>query len=106
MRIGIGLPNPVPGCPGDLLPRLAQAAEQRGFAVLTTIDRVAFPSQDPLIALAAAAAVTAQIELMPNILLVPTRNAVLLAKQAASIAGISGGRFTLGVGVGARPDDF
>jgi alkanesulfonate monooxygenase SsuD/methylene tetrahydromethanopterin reductase-like flavin-dependent oxidoreductase (luciferase family) len=106
MRIGVGLPNPVPGCPGDLLPRWAAAAEARGFPTLATIDRVAFPNHDSLIALAAAAAVTERIELLPNILLAPTRNAVLLAKETATVASISGGRLTLGVGVGARPDDF
>jgi alkanesulfonate monooxygenase SsuD/methylene tetrahydromethanopterin reductase-like flavin-dependent oxidoreductase (luciferase family) len=106
MRVGIGLPNPVPECPGELLPRWAAAADARGFTTLATIDRVAFPNHDSLIALAAAAAVTERIELMPNILLVPTRNAVLLAKETASIASISGGRLTLGVGVGGRPDDF
>jgi alkanesulfonate monooxygenase SsuD/methylene tetrahydromethanopterin reductase-like flavin-dependent oxidoreductase (luciferase family) len=106
MRIGIGLPNPVPGCPGDLLPRWAATAEGRGFPTLATIDRVAFPNHDSLIALTAAAAVTNRIEVMPNILLVPTRHAVLLAKETASLASISGGRLTLGVGVGGRKDDF
>jgi alkanesulfonate monooxygenase SsuD/methylene tetrahydromethanopterin reductase-like flavin-dependent oxidoreductase (luciferase family) len=106
MRIGIGLPNPVPDCPGDLLPKWAAAAEARGFSTLATIDRVAFPSHDSLISLAAAAAVTERIELMPNILLVPTRDPVLLAKEAASVGSISDGRLTLGVGVGGREDDF
>jgi alkanesulfonate monooxygenase SsuD/methylene tetrahydromethanopterin reductase-like flavin-dependent oxidoreductase (luciferase family) len=106
MRIGIGLPNPVPGCPGDLLPKWAAAAEGRGFPILATIDRVAFPNHDSLIALAAAAAVTERIELLPNILIAPTRNPVLLAKEAATVASISGGRLTLGVGVGGRQDDF
>jgi len=40
------------------------------------------------------------------VLLGPTRNPVLLAKEAASVDQISGGRFILGVAVGARPDDF
>jgi alkanesulfonate monooxygenase SsuD/methylene tetrahydromethanopterin reductase-like flavin-dependent oxidoreductase (luciferase family) len=106
MRFGIGLPNPVPGCPGDLLPRWAAAADRRGFPTLATIDRVAFPNHDSLIALAAAAAVTERIELLPNILLLPTRDPVLLAKEAATVASISGGRLTLGVGIGGRPDDF
>jgi alkanesulfonate monooxygenase SsuD/methylene tetrahydromethanopterin reductase-like flavin-dependent oxidoreductase (luciferase family) len=106
MRIGIGLPNPVPGCPGDLLPKWAATAEARGFPILATIDRVAFPNHDSLSALAAAAAVTERIELLPNILLVPTRDPVLLAKETATIASISGGRLTLGVGVGGRQDDF
>jgi alkanesulfonate monooxygenase SsuD/methylene tetrahydromethanopterin reductase-like flavin-dependent oxidoreductase (luciferase family) len=106
MRIGIGLPNPDPSCPGHLLPRWAMAAEECGFTTLATIDRVAFPNHDSLIALAAAAAVTDRIELLPNILLVSTRNPVLLAKETATLASLSRGRLTLGVGVGGRPDDY
>jgi alkanesulfonate monooxygenase SsuD/methylene tetrahydromethanopterin reductase-like flavin-dependent oxidoreductase (luciferase family) len=82
------------------------AAEERGFTTLATIDRVAFPNHDSLIALAAAAAVTERIELLPNIFLVPTRDPVLLAKETATLASISRGRLTLGVGVGGRPDDY
>jgi alkanesulfonate monooxygenase SsuD/methylene tetrahydromethanopterin reductase-like flavin-dependent oxidoreductase (luciferase family) len=82
------------------------AAEERGFTTLATIDRVAFPNHDSLIALAAAAAVTERIELLPNIFLVPTRDPVLLAKETATLTSISRGRLTLGVGVGGRPDDY
>ena len=106
MRIGIGLPNPVPGCPGSLLPQWAVTAEQRGYSSLATIDRVAFPTHDSLTSLAAAAAVTERIGLLTNILVLPTRHPVLLAKEAATVAGVSGGRLTLGIGVGSREDDF
>ena len=106
MHIGIGMPNPVPNCPGPLLPAWAAAAERRGFSTLATIDRVAFGNHDSMIALAAAAGVTERIELLTNILLLPTRDPVLIAKEAATIAAISQGRFTLGIGVGGREDDF
>jgi alkanesulfonate monooxygenase SsuD/methylene tetrahydromethanopterin reductase-like flavin-dependent oxidoreductase (luciferase family) len=106
VRIGIGLPNPVPGTPGGLLPQWAIAAEQRGFSSLATIDRIAFPNHDSLISLAAAAAVTQHIGLVTNILLLPTRDTVVVAKEAASVAAISNGRLTLGIGVGGREDDF
>ncbi|HEX9410070.1 MAG TPA: LLM class flavin-dependent oxidoreductase, partial [Actinomycetota bacterium] len=66
----------------------------------------AYPSYESLITLAAAAAVTARIGLVTNILLGPTRNPVLLAKEAAGVDLLSGGRLTLGLGVGAREDDF
>ncbi|MGS0688150.1 LLM class flavin-dependent oxidoreductase [Nakamurella sp. GG22] len=106
MKIGIGLPNPVPGCPGRLLPAWAVAAETCGFPTLATIDRIAFPNHDSLISLAAAAAVTERIELLSNILVLPTRDPVLVAKEAATVASIAQGRLTLGIGVGGREDDF
>ena len=106
MRIGIGLPNPIPGAPGRLLVRWAGRAEERGFSTLATIDRIAYPSYESLVVLAAAGAVTERIGLLTNILLAPTRNPVLLAKEAASVDQLSDGRLTLGLAVGSRRDDF
>ncbi|HEX2069966.1 MAG TPA: LLM class flavin-dependent oxidoreductase [Actinomycetota bacterium] len=106
MRVGIGLPNPIPGLTGETLVEWARRAEQRGFSAFGTIGRVAYPSYDELIALSAAAAVTERVELISNVLLGATRNPVLLAKEAASLDQISGGRFVLGLGAGARQDDF
>jgi alkanesulfonate monooxygenase SsuD/methylene tetrahydromethanopterin reductase-like flavin-dependent oxidoreductase (luciferase family) len=106
MKIGIGLPNTIRGFPGRVLVDWAHRAEERGFSTLTTIDRVAFPSYESLISLSAAGAVTERIGLLTNILLAPTRNPILLAKEAASVDQISGGRLTLGLGVGGRKDDF
>jgi alkanesulfonate monooxygenase SsuD/methylene tetrahydromethanopterin reductase-like flavin-dependent oxidoreductase (luciferase family) len=106
MRIGIGLPNPIPGTPGRLLVRWAGRAEELGFSTLATIDRIAYPSYESLVALAAAGAITERIGLLTNILLAPTRNPVLLAKEAASVDQLSDGRLTLGLAVGSRRDDF
>src|SRR5438067_1665449 len=106
MDIGIGLPNPVPGTQGRTLIEWARRAEERGFTGLATIDRIAYPSYESIVALAAAAAATDRIGLLTNVLLGPTRNPVLLAKEAATLDQLSGGRLTLGLGVGARPDDF
>jgi alkanesulfonate monooxygenase SsuD/methylene tetrahydromethanopterin reductase-like flavin-dependent oxidoreductase (luciferase family) len=106
MKIGIGLPNTIPGTPGRLLLEWAGRAEDRGFSTLATIDRVAYPSFESLVTLAACGAVTDRIGLLTNILLAPTRNAILLAKEAASVDQLSGGRLTLGLGVGTRRDDF
>jgi alkanesulfonate monooxygenase SsuD/methylene tetrahydromethanopterin reductase-like flavin-dependent oxidoreductase (luciferase family) len=106
MQIGIGLPNPIPGTQGRTLVEWARRAEARGFSTLATIDRIAYPNYDSLISLAAAAAVTERIGLLTNVLLAPTRNPVVLAKAAASVDQISGGRLTLGLGVGGREDDY
>lgn len=106
MDIGIGLPNPIPETPGATLLEWARRAEERGFTSLATIDRIAYPSYESLISLAAAGAVTGRIGLITNVLLGPTRNPVLLAKEAASVDQLSAGRLTLGLAVGGRRDDF
>jgi alkanesulfonate monooxygenase SsuD/methylene tetrahydromethanopterin reductase-like flavin-dependent oxidoreductase (luciferase family) len=106
LQIGIGLPNPVLDVPGGLVIAWARRAEERGFSALATIDRIAYPSYDSLTALTAAAAVTDRIGLVTNILVEPVYSPVLLAKVTASLDQLSGGRFTLGLGVGGRPDDF
>jgi alkanesulfonate monooxygenase SsuD/methylene tetrahydromethanopterin reductase-like flavin-dependent oxidoreductase (luciferase family) len=106
MKIGIGLPNPVPGTEGDTLVEWARRAEEAGFSSLATIDRIVYPSYESLIALAGAAAVTSRIGLITNILIAPLRDAVLLAKEAASVDRLSGERLTLGLAAGSRSDDF
>jgi alkanesulfonate monooxygenase SsuD/methylene tetrahydromethanopterin reductase-like flavin-dependent oxidoreductase (luciferase family) len=104
--IGIGLPNTVPGAPGPTIFEWAKRAETRGFSTLATIGRVAWAGYDELVALAAAAGATERIGLLTNVLLAPAWPTALLAKGTASLDQLSGGRFTLGVGVGSRPDDF
>jgi alkanesulfonate monooxygenase SsuD/methylene tetrahydromethanopterin reductase-like flavin-dependent oxidoreductase (luciferase family) len=106
VQIGIGLPSTTLDVPGRLLLDWARRAEERGFSSLATIDRLAYPSYDSLTVLTAAAAVTDRIGLLTNILLEPMYDPVLLAKVTASLDQISDGRLTLGMGVGARPDDF
>lgn len=105
MKIGVGLPGTIPGTSGDLIVKWAKRAEELRFSTLGVIDRVVFPNYEPLITLAAAASVTKDIRLMTTILLAPVREPVLLAKQVATLDRISGGRFTLGLGIGSRKDD-
>jgi alkanesulfonate monooxygenase SsuD/methylene tetrahydromethanopterin reductase-like flavin-dependent oxidoreductase (luciferase family) len=106
MDIGIGIPNTAGDAPGGLFGTWARRAEDRGFSTLASIGRLAFESYDELIAFAHAAGVTKRIRLMPNILLAPLFPTAILAKQTGTLAALSGGRLTLGLGVGARQDDF
>jgi alkanesulfonate monooxygenase SsuD/methylene tetrahydromethanopterin reductase-like flavin-dependent oxidoreductase (luciferase family) len=107
MDVAIGLPNAVPGTTGDQITEWARRAEARGFSSLGTIDRIRYENYEPLAALAAAAAVTERIGLATTVLLGPLRsNAVVLAKQALSVHALSAGRLTLGIGLGAREDDY
>jgi probable F420-dependent oxidoreductase len=61
---------------------------------------------DPLIGLSFAAAATSTIGIATGVLLLPEHNPVLLAKQAASLDQLSGGRLTLGVGLGWSREEF
>lgn len=107
MDVGIGLPSTIPGVGRDQLLEWARRAEARGFSSLGTIDRIVYDNYEPLIALAAAAAVTERIRLASSILIAPYRgNGALVAKQAASVDRLSNGRLVLGVAVGGREDDF
>jgi alkanesulfonate monooxygenase SsuD/methylene tetrahydromethanopterin reductase-like flavin-dependent oxidoreductase (luciferase family) len=106
MKIGIGLPNQVRDVRATVIPEWAAASERAGFSTLGTVGRVAYPGVMDTVALAAAAAATSTIGLVSNVLLAPVWPAALLAKEAAGIDAVSGGRLTLGVGVGIRPDDF
>jgi alkanesulfonate monooxygenase SsuD/methylene tetrahydromethanopterin reductase-like flavin-dependent oxidoreductase (luciferase family) len=107
MDVGIGLPNAVPGTSGANLVEWARRADARGFSSLGTIDRVVYGNYEPLTALAAAAAVTERIGLCTSVLLGPLRtNPAELAKQSLSVHALSNGRFTLGIGLGAREDDY
>jgi alkanesulfonate monooxygenase SsuD/methylene tetrahydromethanopterin reductase-like flavin-dependent oxidoreductase (luciferase family) len=107
MDVGIGLPSTIRGATGPQIVEWAKRAEARGFSSLGTIDRIVYANYEPLTALAAAAAVTERIKLVTSILIAPLRvSGGMLAKQAASVDALSGGRLVLGVAVGGREDDF
>jgi alkanesulfonate monooxygenase SsuD/methylene tetrahydromethanopterin reductase-like flavin-dependent oxidoreductase (luciferase family) len=105
--VGIGLPNTIPGTEGQTLVDWARQAEQANFSTLGTIGRIVYPNYEEMVALSAAAAVTSRIRLTTAVLLAPLYTShVLLAKQAASLDRLSGGRLVLGMGLGGREDDF
>ena len=103
-------------------------AEKAGFECLVAIEHVVVPTHydskypysadgkmmgkpniampDPLTWMAWAAAVTEKIKFMTGVLILPQRNAVVLAKQAATMDYMSNGRMMLGVGVGWLEEEF
>jgi probable F420-dependent oxidoreductase len=121
--LGIGT-----GARREVIDAVAAAAEGAGFATLWSgehvvmVDdptsrypyadngRIAVPAAadwlDPLIGLSFVAAATTTIGIATGVLLLPEHNPVLIAKQAASLDKLSGGRFTLGVGVGWSREEF
>jgi probable F420-dependent oxidoreductase len=128
MRVGLAAIGIGPGAQPAVLRAIATSAEATGFASLWAgehvilVDRqtsrypyaedgqLAVPSGadwlDPLIALSIAAAVTQTIRVATGVLLLPEHNPLLVAKQAASLDRLSGGRVALGVGIGWSAEEF
>ena len=107
MLISIGLPTAVPDTPRSAVLEWAQEVDRSGFSGVATLERLVHDSYDSLTTLAAAAAVTRRAKLLSAVLLGPLHdNVALFAKQVATIDKLSGGRLTVGVAAGSRPDDF
>jgi alkanesulfonate monooxygenase SsuD/methylene tetrahydromethanopterin reductase-like flavin-dependent oxidoreductase (luciferase family) len=105
MDIGIGLPTTL-DVAGPTVRAWARLAEERGFAALASVDRIVYPNYDALTALTFAAGATSRIGLFSDVLLGPIYPPIWLAKATAALGALSGDRFTLGLGVGGREDDF
>jgi probable F420-dependent oxidoreductase len=107
---------------------LAQAAERAGYTSMTVADSLIYPKEsdskypytdtgdrefllgkefiETMILCAHLFAVTSTLRLTPFVLKLPVRPPVLVAKQASSLAFLSGNRLGLGVGISPWPEDF
>jgi alkanesulfonate monooxygenase SsuD/methylene tetrahydromethanopterin reductase-like flavin-dependent oxidoreductase (luciferase family) len=101
MHVGIGLPI---GDPATLI-TWAQRADAGPFSTLGLLDRMVYDNPEPLVALAVLAGATSRIRVQTEVLLAPLRDTALLAKQAATLDRMTGGRLVLGLGIGDRDDD-
>jgi alkanesulfonate monooxygenase SsuD/methylene tetrahydromethanopterin reductase-like flavin-dependent oxidoreductase (luciferase family) len=101
MNIGLGLPI---DDPAQLL-TWARRADASPFSTLGLLDRLVYDNPEPLITLATLAGATSRVRVQTEVLIAPLHNTALLAKQTATLDRLSGGRFTLGIGVGGREDD-
>lgn len=125
MRFSVGIPTckeglnfPCPFAGADEVIEIIQAAEQLAYHSVWGNDHVTAPKYvrdafnqppnfyEPLITLSYAAAKTSTIRLAPSVIVLPMREPVYLAKQVATLDVLSGGRFILGVGVGAYREEF
>lgn len=106
MKLGMNLPVMVPGLDRDSVLDWARRVDAGPYATLCAGERITFPNPEVMVTLSAAAAVTGRVKLMPSVLVLPMHPAVLVAKQIATLDVLSGGRVVLGVGVGARAEDY
>ena len=116
MQIGVTYPQLELGVDPAVIRDFAQAAEQAGFDYLLAYDHVlgADPSKhdlsgpythesifhEPFVLFGYLAGLTERIELVTGIIILPQRQTALVAKQAAEVDILSGGRLTLGIGIG------
>jgi alkanesulfonate monooxygenase SsuD/methylene tetrahydromethanopterin reductase-like flavin-dependent oxidoreductase (luciferase family) len=110
MRVGLRITPTPEGAAARLaeLPALAAAAEAGGFDLLVVPERLSaaggFPAALP--ACAAAAAATTRLRVATGLLALPLHHPLRVAEDAATLDALSGGRFELGVGLGAEVELF
>ncbi|WP_188197420.1 LLM class flavin-dependent oxidoreductase [Nonomuraea sp. SYSU D8015] len=116
MRLGVNVPNFGPGTDPGVLRQWALTVEGLGFDLLMVSDHVVItpdvaeqypaPFYEPFTTLAWLAGATARIGLGTTVLIVPYRHPLLVARMAANLNDLSGGRLVLGVGVGWARQEF
>jgi alkanesulfonate monooxygenase SsuD/methylene tetrahydromethanopterin reductase-like flavin-dependent oxidoreductase (luciferase family) len=116
MRIGVNVPNFGHGTDPGMLRDWAQTVEGLGFDLLMVSDHVAVtpdvaeqypaPFYEPFTTLSWLAGITHRIRLGTTVLILPYRHPLLVARMAANLHQLSGGRLVLGVGVGWARQEF
>jgi alkanesulfonate monooxygenase SsuD/methylene tetrahydromethanopterin reductase-like flavin-dependent oxidoreductase (luciferase family) len=106
MKIGVHLPNAIPGLTGERLLEWARRVDDSSLSSVAVADRLDYATMDGTIALTAAASVTSRVELMSCGFIAPTRPPAIFAKEVASLSLLAPGRFALGVVVGGRTCDY
>src|SRR5437667_11965656 len=116
MRIGFAVPDSGAWATPANQVQIARRAEELGYHSLWTLQRLLNPAgsadrtytavPDPLITLAYLAAHTSRIRLGVAVVNMPFYSPALLAKQAATLDQVSGGRLDLGLGLGWMPEEY
>ena len=106
MEIGVGLPTNLRGTGKELVLEWSRRAEAAGYSSLCMGERLTYAGYDWVLALTAAASVTTRIRLFSNVIILPLHPPGIVAKQSLSLDDFSGGRLTLGVGLGTPLDDY
>jgi alkanesulfonate monooxygenase SsuD/methylene tetrahydromethanopterin reductase-like flavin-dependent oxidoreductase (luciferase family) len=106
MRIGMTLPVMEPDLDSTTLRAWARAVDEGPFSALCWGERIAFDNPDSLTLLGAVAAWTERVRLVTTVIVPQLHDPVLLAKALATGDLVSGGRLTVGIGVGGRHEDY
>jgi alkanesulfonate monooxygenase SsuD/methylene tetrahydromethanopterin reductase-like flavin-dependent oxidoreductase (luciferase family) len=106
LEIGICLPYMKEGLDRETLLGWARAIDAGPFASLSCGERITGGTVEMRAVLAAAAAVTERVRIVPSLYVLPMHNAVWAAKEIATLDVLSGGRAAVTVGVGGREADY
>lgn len=106
MDLGITLPSFVRGVDRDAIVEWCRRIDDGPFSSVSVGERIAFPSHELVTTLAFAAAATERVRIISTIAVLPIHETVQFAKQMATVDVLSGGRLTVGVGVGGREQDY
>ena len=105
MDIAMTMPTMVPHGRTESLDWI-RGIDEGPWSSLAVPERVTYPSHSWIVELSAAAALTNRVRLWTTIIVLPAHDAVDVAKQLASVDQLSGGRLTVGIGVGGREHDY